>query len=561
MAIQDKFNKPNVIYKITKDIDLEGGTLTIPAGCTLDFQGGSFVNGTIIGNNTKIKAGLEKIFNINTTASGIWNLGITYPEWFGLTSTSTPEINSDAIDKSIGLLSQYGGTIQLNGHIIISRSIDLRNKRGICIEGTFTNLINPNQTWNTLIIKNGDYDAVITDSGCSLKNIGVSSIATSDTHDGIWVIGYGVMLQNIGVNNQKGNGIKMGAKLNEPYKTTDCCSLYSVKCVGNKGWGLYISDEQIKNNDPHSADCNACGFYNLDIRDNTLGGIYINKCIDNHFFSPTVQVNGVGNPEKIMADIYIDSLSAGHHFYSAYCESSNANYGIYIAKGADSNRIYGVRARAGNKAVFDANEEDGSSSTAYNYIEKVNEALWRGTFVPSFVNYQNFSVVNPNVVAGPCNINLLDEDLLNIGTKGIRLRDRLGNTASLYINSDKNLQTSIGFERLRISGTDDLGGLIVKNDIINNVRIRPVCITPQAQIPANSTKEVIADGINITNIPAFSYIIASPREEALPSGVSYYTRCDTDNQVKFYLVNSTSATVDIPEVAWNILALSGKALV
>lgn len=54
MAIQDKFNKPNVIYKITKDIDLEGGTLTIPEGCTLDFQGGSFTNGTVQLNNTKI---------------------------------------------------------------------------------------------------------------------------------------------------------------------------------------------------------------------------------------------------------------------------------------------------------------------------------------------------------------------------------------------------------------------------------------------------------------------------------------------------------------------------
>ena len=52
--IQNKFNKPNVIYKITKDIDLEGGTLTIPAGCTLDFQGGSITNGTIVFNSTLV---------------------------------------------------------------------------------------------------------------------------------------------------------------------------------------------------------------------------------------------------------------------------------------------------------------------------------------------------------------------------------------------------------------------------------------------------------------------------------------------------------------------------
>lgn len=37
MSVQNKFNKANTIYKITKDIDLQGETLTIPEGCTLDF--------------------------------------------------------------------------------------------------------------------------------------------------------------------------------------------------------------------------------------------------------------------------------------------------------------------------------------------------------------------------------------------------------------------------------------------------------------------------------------------------------------------------------------------
>lgn len=51
--IQNKFNKPNMMYKVTKDYDLGGNTLTIPTGCTLDFQGGSFINGTVIGDSTK----------------------------------------------------------------------------------------------------------------------------------------------------------------------------------------------------------------------------------------------------------------------------------------------------------------------------------------------------------------------------------------------------------------------------------------------------------------------------------------------------------------------------
>lgn len=73
----------NVTYKIVGNIDLGGGELTIASGSTLDFQGGSFSNGTIVGNNTKINAGLDKIFGTDVTLSGTWNIVDAYSEWFG----------------------------------------------------------------------------------------------------------------------------------------------------------------------------------------------------------------------------------------------------------------------------------------------------------------------------------------------------------------------------------------------------------------------------------------------------------------------------------------------
>ena len=54
----------NIIYVIVSDIDLQGETLTIPSNCTLDFQGGSFSNGTIIGN-CKITGNISNIFGDN----------------------------------------------------------------------------------------------------------------------------------------------------------------------------------------------------------------------------------------------------------------------------------------------------------------------------------------------------------------------------------------------------------------------------------------------------------------------------------------------------------------
>lgn len=46
-AIQNKFSRSNVIYKVTKVYDLRNGVLIIPSGCTLLFDGGMFCNGTL----------------------------------------------------------------------------------------------------------------------------------------------------------------------------------------------------------------------------------------------------------------------------------------------------------------------------------------------------------------------------------------------------------------------------------------------------------------------------------------------------------------------------------
>lgn len=103
-AIRSKFGRTNVIYKITKDIDLGGGTLVLPEGCTLDFQGGLFTNGTIIGNGTKIKAGLERIFDTNIILSNSWDIEGLHPEWFGAKGDGTSDdLSSIQVCLNIGL--------------------------------------------------------------------------------------------------------------------------------------------------------------------------------------------------------------------------------------------------------------------------------------------------------------------------------------------------------------------------------------------------------------------------------------------------------------------------
>lgn len=88
MNIQNKFKKTNTIYKITKDMDLEGSTLIIPVGCTLDFQGGSFKNGTINFNNTLLKGRVN--INCNIITGTIKNEQI-YVNWFNVDNTGISE--------------------------------------------------------------------------------------------------------------------------------------------------------------------------------------------------------------------------------------------------------------------------------------------------------------------------------------------------------------------------------------------------------------------------------------------------------------------------------------
>lgn len=76
MAIQDKFNKSNVIYRINNDIDLGGETLTIPANCTLDFQGGGIItNGSIILNSTALSNIIKLTDGITASVSGSFRKG------------------------------------------------------------------------------------------------------------------------------------------------------------------------------------------------------------------------------------------------------------------------------------------------------------------------------------------------------------------------------------------------------------------------------------------------------------------------------------------------------
>lgn len=89
--------KPNTVHEIRYDYNLNGATITLPENAVLKFVGGSFSNGTIIGNNTIIDASLNKIFDTSLLFDGYFNNDVVYPEWFGAKSEMINPIDNDAV--------------------------------------------------------------------------------------------------------------------------------------------------------------------------------------------------------------------------------------------------------------------------------------------------------------------------------------------------------------------------------------------------------------------------------------------------------------------------------
>ena len=83
-SLSKQLNEKNTIYVVKYDFNIGSKEkLMMPANCILEFEGGSFSNGTIVGNNTIIKADPVRIFSLSTDLEGTWNINMWYPEWYG----------------------------------------------------------------------------------------------------------------------------------------------------------------------------------------------------------------------------------------------------------------------------------------------------------------------------------------------------------------------------------------------------------------------------------------------------------------------------------------------
>lgn len=133
-TLAEQVTKENTIYEIRYDFDLDGAEINVPECCVLDFKGGSFSNGTIIGNKTIFLSYPEySIFNDCFVKGFRWQyIDI---RWFG---AKEGEDCSDALQRAVNTYDTMILTpIKIIGEYRLDKTVKADN--GIIIDNNVTN--------------------------------------------------------------------------------------------------------------------------------------------------------------------------------------------------------------------------------------------------------------------------------------------------------------------------------------------------------------------------------------------------------------------------------------
>ena len=123
-SISSQISSENTIYEIISNLDLKGGTLTIPANSILRFNGGSFQNGTIIFNDTY----LDGYVNFKgCTFDGILHNKEVVVSWFGASKDNSD--NSAIINNVLKVIPEtlvFDALYPINKTIVIPGAVTFR---------------------------------------------------------------------------------------------------------------------------------------------------------------------------------------------------------------------------------------------------------------------------------------------------------------------------------------------------------------------------------------------------------------------------------------------------
>lgn len=246
-GVREQLKRENTTYIILYDFDLNGETIKIPRNCCLHFEGGKFLNGSIIGDRTKVKSEAKRIFE-RIALTGSWDNREVYSEWFDFVEGKEIDNSQNFINMMTSCVSEkmthlymqagnfYCSAISESSNIRIPSNVYWHNSATIiqlstsCTKYGFVLL----QNSQNVIIEGGEF---------------VGDVKTHIGKDGEW--GHGIkvagakniLLKNIIVREFWGDGIDLIEALDSKGKPTIDCenvTISGVKCDANRRQGLSI---------------------------------------------------------------------------------------------------------------------------------------------------------------------------------------------------------------------------------------------------------------------------------------------------------------------------------
>lgn len=285
----------NSIWEIRKVYDLAAGAVVLPENVTLRAIGGKLTNYTsITGDNTKIEAGFEQIFDKSGDLLGTWQIEKVFPQWFGaLKDIDSTEHIQYALDFASGK-----GKVVLNENYIVnvesatSDALNIPSNTHLILEQNvvLTLAATTKSSYSVIAVYDSKENIIIEggkiDAGRS-THVG----ATGESGHGILVgdLCDNIVIKNIEVYDAWGDGIVLAA-----FTLTDDAStnilIDNVYCHNNRRQGLsIISAKNVIVRNSRFEDTNGTAPQSgIDIEPN------VNNVVDNVLIDGCIMANNTG---------------------------------------------------------------------------------------------------------------------------------------------------------------------------------------------------------------------------------------------------------------------------
>ena len=211
----------NGVYVIKDDVDLNGRTISFPDGCTIVFKGGTLRNGTIVGNNTKMKYRKHCLDRIDI--KGTWLVPVikstifTTNDFYNIRNLSN--FQNESIHNDI-IISKGEYHINTNDQ---RTAFLLKSNTRLQLDGTL--IMDPQMNENFYngyyaIYIYGAHDVVVEGKGTIIGDLGRSGISSEYGHGICVFASENVILSGVTIKDVQGDGVVV-SKNNKNVKITN----------------------------------------------------------------------------------------------------------------------------------------------------------------------------------------------------------------------------------------------------------------------------------------------------------------------------------------------------